>query len=347
MGFRSSILAGTRLVREAIQSSNYDPGVSGWTVNRDGSAEFADLQVRSSDGSGTTVLIANGEITVLDGSGATVVELDSSGYRLYTPSGQLVAEIKLDGGGAIGGFYTRNFAFPENVYAYLSGGELSSGPVDISAADLHGFLQYVMTPSASAPYAVQTLSTGAIDYTQDDEARLQLVSERGQRPVVWVDGGSSAVEADLIVTGDSKSGGAVIGDTLNIADTNFSDYVPVMTGGGSAVYTSDGWSYKFGKLRYVHAFVQCTAAGSGTTGITISLPSVPYRSGHRQYLTVYAGGIAAGTNSATGGTAIGNINFTGSGDQIDQIRSSTDVQYRGANLGATTTFTVDGWYREA
>lgn len=40
MTFRSSILAGVNLIRAAIQSPNYTPGVSGWIIRQDGSAEF-------------------------------------------------------------------------------------------------------------------------------------------------------------------------------------------------------------------------------------------------------------------------------------------------------------------
>src|SRR5688572_12485030 len=60
MGFRSSILAGVKLIREAIQSPNYVAGTSGWSINRDGTAEFGDMTIRSSDGSGSTVVIQNG-----------------------------------------------------------------------------------------------------------------------------------------------------------------------------------------------------------------------------------------------------------------------------------------------
>lgn len=41
MAFQNDVVAGTTLVRPAIRSANYVPGVSGWTINRDGSAEFA------------------------------------------------------------------------------------------------------------------------------------------------------------------------------------------------------------------------------------------------------------------------------------------------------------------
>jgi hypothetical protein len=229
--FTNPVVGGTILVRPAIQSPDYSPGVSGWSINIDGTAEFSDLVIRSSDGSGSTVQIANGEIQVTNSAGDVVVELDSTGYRLYSSSGAIVAEIKLDGGGLRGGFYTRNFAFPQNIYAYLSGGQLTSGPVTNSAADIHGFLQYVMTDTATNPYSVQTLSTGAIDMALDDEARIQLISERGQRSKVWVDGGSSLVPADLYVTGRIVAANAQ-SDTVSIsftAQTSFQQSVTFPT----------------------------------------------------------------------------------------------------------------------
>lgn len=44
--FSNSILAGTTLVRDAIRSPNYVAGTSGWSVNKNGSAEFNDVVVR-------------------------------------------------------------------------------------------------------------------------------------------------------------------------------------------------------------------------------------------------------------------------------------------------------------
>lgn len=46
--YRNSIVAGTALVRDAINSPGYIPGVSGWTINKDGTAEFNDLSLRGS-----------------------------------------------------------------------------------------------------------------------------------------------------------------------------------------------------------------------------------------------------------------------------------------------------------
>lgn len=201
MQFQDELAAGIILIRPALQSPDYVTGESGWAVKIDGTAEFSDLTIRSSDGSDSTVTIANGQVVIQDGTDAVVVEVDANGYRLFRSDGELVAEITLDSGGSFGGFYTRNFAFPENTYSFLAGGQVIFGPVDNSVSDIHGFLQYVIAPTVAQPYSVQTLSSGALDATLDDEARIQLISQRGERSKVWVDGGSGSIEADLIVTG--------------------------------------------------------------------------------------------------------------------------------------------------
>lgn len=57
MTFQNSILAGTTLVREAISSEGFVAGSSGWSIERDGDAEFNDVTVRGtvsiSDSGGT------------------------------------------------------------------------------------------------------------------------------------------------------------------------------------------------------------------------------------------------------------------------------------------------------
>jgi hypothetical protein len=60
--FQSSVVAGTVLVRSAIQSPNYVAGVSGWTINQDGSVEFNNAVIRGSveAGGGNVRLDMNG-----------------------------------------------------------------------------------------------------------------------------------------------------------------------------------------------------------------------------------------------------------------------------------------------
>jgi len=46
-GFNNQIIGGlTKLIRQAIQSPNFVSGSSGWTVNKDGSAEFNSITIR-------------------------------------------------------------------------------------------------------------------------------------------------------------------------------------------------------------------------------------------------------------------------------------------------------------
>jgi hypothetical protein len=48
-GFNNPIISGGgSLVYPSIHSPAYEPGVQGWTINADGSAEFNDLAVRGS-----------------------------------------------------------------------------------------------------------------------------------------------------------------------------------------------------------------------------------------------------------------------------------------------------------
>lgn len=73
MTFRNSILAGLTLIREAIRSQNYQAGVEGWSINADGTAEFADLTIRSSDGSGATAVVENGRVTLTAANGWKII----------------------------------------------------------------------------------------------------------------------------------------------------------------------------------------------------------------------------------------------------------------------------------
>jgi len=46
MTFQNPIVGGNKLIRDAIQSSDYEPGVSGWSIERNGNAEFRNVTVQ-------------------------------------------------------------------------------------------------------------------------------------------------------------------------------------------------------------------------------------------------------------------------------------------------------------
>jgi hypothetical protein len=72
------------LIRDAIRSRNYVAGVSGWSINQDGTAEFSDIVIRGAGEFGPNPgqhieLTATGEILIYDASNQLVMQLDGSG----------------------------------------------------------------------------------------------------------------------------------------------------------------------------------------------------------------------------------------------------------------------------
>ncbi|MEV6165808.1 hypothetical protein AB0L71_28615 [Streptomyces sp. NPDC052052] len=225
---------------------------------------------------------------------------------------------------------------PDGTMALYSGrtggetpGSLESGINSDGEMQL-GYL--VLKPPTHGPTPPEiTLAVGPSGEQQWYAGPLTLLAEGGN--------GYTYIAGDVSVTG-----------RLAVTNTAYETYTPTVGNAGTATWsTRDGWYYKLGTMVFFQAYLVASAAGSGTTGITISLPSTPWRgsANRRQYFGIYAGGIAAGTNSAVGGHAVGLIQPDGSGAQLDQVRGATDIQLRGNNIGATSTFTINGWYREA
>lgn len=63
--FSNPIVAGTTLVRPAVQSPNYAHGSAGWTVNQDGSAEFNNVTVRGTIVAGQFIGTGEGQEIVI------------------------------------------------------------------------------------------------------------------------------------------------------------------------------------------------------------------------------------------------------------------------------------------
>lgn len=73
MPFTDPVVAGTELIREAIRSSNYVPGATGWRIGADGSAEFTGVTVNVS---GTS----SGLQVVRSSDGLLVGSFDEEGH---------------------------------------------------------------------------------------------------------------------------------------------------------------------------------------------------------------------------------------------------------------------------
>lgn len=90
--FKSNVVAGTVLMRSAIQSPNYVAATSGWSINQDGSVEFNNGTIRGTLIVGTTTVTTVGTagITVV-GPNQTMTVNDSTGFSVArtTPDGRL------------------------------------------------------------------------------------------------------------------------------------------------------------------------------------------------------------------------------------------------------------------
>lgn len=137
IGFQSNVVAGTVLVRSAIQSPNYVAGVSGWTINQDGSVEFNNAVIRGS-------IIAGGKVR-LD-SGGVKVDGTIYQYDINFTGGFLARRIPDDGGyaqmnmlvadGLIGGGVFFNPTDPTpNGNTYSSAGAVYSSTAPVGAVD--------------------------------------------------------------------------------------------------------------------------------------------------------------------------------------------------------------------
>lgn len=162
----------------------------------------------------------------------------------------------------------------------------------------------------------------------------------------------NAQVGDLISITQNRLGNWIaLGRLAPSPDADFPSYTPVVAGGGSATFgTRDGWYSRIGyKAVFFHAYITLTAVGTGTTGVTVTLPTTPWRgtANRRQRVGCYGAAIAAGTNSGISGHFQGLVLAGGSGAMFDQLRGPTDIQLLGNNLSATTILTIEGTYREA
>jgi hypothetical protein len=153
MAFSDPIVADTDLVRTAIRSPNYQTGVSGWTINQNGSAEFTNVQitvtgtsaglqiVRSSDG---TVVGSISEDGVISGSALTLSadDVEIAGQQLSDRLASQAASIlawgvdtssSLNTTGELGIFEVA-FEAPVSKYYQLAIGAWLAGPAGGLAA---------------------------------------------------------------------------------------------------------------------------------------------------------------------------------------------------------------------
>jgi hypothetical protein len=132
----------------------------------------------------------------------------------------------------------------------------------------------------------------------------------------------------------------------------WSTWTPAVTNGGTVVWSrQDGWYQRIGKMIFFEIYLASSSAGSGSTTVTISLPTVPFREGEganttRQTFFGHASGMSGSGNAFQSGPLAAVCTAGGSGAVIDQIQDAVATNLWGQNFGSACAVTIQGYYRE-
>ena len=174
MVFRNSVVGGTTLVRPAIKSPNYVAGISGWSINADGTAEFNDVVVRGDLSSSNYVPGVSG--WHLDDAGSA--EFNDVTIRGSGTGDDIIIGASTEPQVRIGSTSSIGYvAFPtnrpaENLRAIILAGTLNEGAAD-EAETLQVFGPTVDT---FGDRAYMLLTSQAADGTADANANLRAGS---------------------------------------------------------------------------------------------------------------------------------------------------------------------------
>lgn len=332
--FDNPLTAGTVLVREQIQSQNYDPGTAGWVIKSNGDAEFNDVVIR----------------------GGTVV----SGLALYydgTPAlGNLIMSISADAG-------TDEFGndYVAGIGVYGDSNRITVESDDGATAQLRADApSYVAdTPSPGLVLSRASGDAEPASLTEYDDTFDHGLYLRTSSPVVdgvqgedfaairMVARGSTDPTIELAANGPDSF--IALNSALVSADSEFvaygtdHTYTPTLGGTGGATYSNrTGWYFRIGQLVYFSAYAVVSGAGSGGSNVTVTAPVNVDRT-TRQRVGASIEGATAGNNGSCSALWF----TTGSGDASDRLRNSTGGNLTGADLQVGTIIAVEGWIREA
>lgn len=156
-------------------------------------------------------------------------------------------------------------------------------------------------------------------------------------------GGALSVTDTLAVTNN-----ATVKD-ISLSGQVQSTWTPTWSGIGSATFSTNfGEYYKLGKWVFWHLYTVFTANGSGTTQVSFTLPSTPFRDGVGANTTRQSAGDGwvSPTNVFSPGDLRAQVAAGGSG--ATSILSFYDTSpFQGQYLANGSLLTLNGMYREA
>jgi len=258
VAFRNPIVGGTALIRDAIESPDYAPGSTGWTINRNGTAEFNDLTVRGT----------------FAGSGFDIMD---DGEFFYSPSpgpGNLVGSwANNDGTDQYGNHYYQGLtSYADDEYVQIISGAVYYGVDDgypgAPSGPFPGFSGVLGDSSA-----ITHVSAGSDELPET--CGLELVSgstyELGQpgSPHAWID-------SDLWLHGAIRQSYHPSDD---YRDRPYTWQTPSYASGWADATSLHG-NLGFQPLRYhrlpgdtVWLYGAATYTGTGTAGTLLTLPA--------------------------------------------------------------------------
>lgn len=209
MGFGNAILGGaSKLIRRAIQSPNYVAGTSGWSINRDGTAEFVGLILRTG---------SSGKYIVIGAGGANIIQF-FSGLAGETAPGYLLVDVS-------------------------GGPPATEGYVELAAPALGGNVPKVTLTSDPNPLFSNAalISPGSISIVADSVAEISgaLINLTAAGDITVQPGG------ELIIDGTPATLASAAGDlVLNPASgrVTLAQGQAIKRGGIAAPSYQNGWT---------------------------------------------------------------------------------------------------------
>lgn len=254
----------------------------------------------------------------------------------------LSGAVTMSGGGTLTGTFTGS--------PTLSGAPTFSGNATFSGSPT--------AQTVTGEIAHSNLHRGTRALATDSQYESRVTGDTNARWFTQADGkhywgsGSAPGDTDLYRSAAAtlKTDGAfVVGTGLTVADTTWTAFTPTWTGIGTATLAQNrGWYYKLGKIVFIEIFGAFNGAGSGTAGIQLTLPSVPFREGGGANTTrQMIPGWADAMNIMSPGWAYLPIFAGDVGATSGALRMYDQSVIQGQHIQNGTIFTVEGWYREA
>jgi hypothetical protein len=223
--FADSIVGGIgTLIRQYIRSADYVPNVSGWTINKDGSAEFNNLTIR-----GTVVLDGSNGIFVYDGvpgAGNLMLSISSQAgvdpYGNVYPKGMMLKESSTLGG-PVGKIqwdqptavnrtpaYIQAYIPSTNHFLSIVGPTLNPDGASIVLSDIG---EIIMQSTRRLSLAGHPVQVNLSDFQVDSGPPGQYYSEEASYPATLCNNGATTqLVQNSIVKSSTDYGSAFFGN---------------------------------------------------------------------------------------------------------------------------------------